>query len=371
MSPPARNLLRLLCASGLVMAAAAALNFTVDPLQFFRPALLFPAAYSQDSRLQNAGLIRSQQFDTLFMGTSLAIHFRQSDVDRVLGVKSLKLAMPGSNSHEQGFVLATGLARGARRVIWEVDDWIFCDAPGIDQDVYFPADLYRGNARGIAGYLFSGAMAKESALILARSVRSIEPVVARLTTDGLTRFPLSRVDDINSLRPGTDLSAAYNAKRAVAAFAHITDPARSRYLAEGYGYDAMVRNFERDAVALIAQHPDVQFDIYLPPYSILQWVAMRDASPATLGIVYDFTGYLARRLTGFSNVRLFDFRAVQDVTHDLGNYGDVIHHSPSVDLKVLSWLASGDHLVDRTAPEASLDVLKAQVEAYRVEGVER
>ena len=371
MSPPVRNLLRLLCASGLVMAAAAALNFIVDPLQMFRPATRFPAAYSQDSRLQNAGLIRSQEFDTLFMGTSLAIHFRQSDIDRVLGVKSLKLAMPGSNSHEQGFVLAAGLARGARRVIWEVDDWIFGDAPGIDQDVHLPADLYRGNLRGIAGYLFSGTMARESALILARSIGPIEPVVARVAVDGLTRFPLSRVDDINSLRPGTDVSAAYNAKRAVAAFARITDPVRSRYLAEGYGYDAMVRNFERDAVVLIAQHPEVQFDIYLPPYSILQWVAMRDASPATLKIVYDFTGYLARRLTEFSNVRLFDFRAVQEVTHDLGNYGDVIHHSPAVDLKVLSWLAAGDYAVDRAAPEASLQRLKAQVEAYRVEAVQR
>ena len=40
------------------------------------------------------------------MGTSLAIHFRQSDIDRVLGVHSLKLAMTGSNSHEQSFVLA-------------------------------------------------------------------------------------------------------------------------------------------------------------------------------------------------------------------------------------------------------------------------
>ena len=78
--------------------------------------------------------------------------------------------------------------------------------------------------------------------------------------------------------------------RRCAAFARITDPARSAVLAEGYDYDAMVRNFERDAVGLIAGHPDVRFDIYLPPYSILQWVAMRDASPATLKIVYDFSG---------------------------------------------------------------------------------
>ena len=64
--------------------------------------------------MQNAGLIQSQNFDTVFMGTSLAIHFRQSDIDRVLGVKSLKLAMTGSNSHEQSFVLDAALARGGQ-----------------------------------------------------------------------------------------------------------------------------------------------------------------------------------------------------------------------------------------------------------------
>src|SRR5580700_5112266 len=99
MSSSARNLIRLLCASGLIILLAAALNFTVDPLQLFRPARFFPAMYSPDSRLQNAGLIRSQDFDTVLMGTSLAIHFRQSDIDRILGVHSLKLAMSGSDSH--------------------------------------------------------------------------------------------------------------------------------------------------------------------------------------------------------------------------------------------------------------------------------
>lgn len=371
MSASAKYIVRLLCASGLIIAAAAALNFIVDPLQMFRPARLFPAVYSQDSRMQNAGLIRSQPFDTAFMGTSLAIHFRQSDIDRVLGVKSLKLAMPGSNSHEQGFVLAAALGRGAKRVIWEMDDWIFHDAPDVDQDVFLPAELYRRNARGIAGYLFSGAMARESALILARSIGPIEPMLARLTTEEVTKFPVGRVDDINALGPDIDLSSVYSAKLALAAFAHITKPVRSSYLAEGADTAAMVRNVERDAVPLIANNLGVKFDIYLPPYSILQWVAMRDASPATLQIVYDFSDRLARRLLQFPNVRLFDFRAVQDVTHDLGNYGDVIHHSPSVDLKVLSWLAAGDHLVDPAAPTASLQRLKAQVEAYRVEGVER
>ncbi len=360
MSTASRNLLRFLCASGLIIVMAAALNFVVDPLQLFRPARFFPAMYSPDSRMQDAGLIRSQDFDTVFMGTSLAIHFRQSDIDRLLGVRCVKLAMTGSNSREQSFVLAAALERHPKRVIWQIDDWIFRDAPDIDRDIYLPADLYRRNAKGIAGYLFSGAMARESAWILARSIKPLEPLVARLTTGVLFKFPISRVDDINILRPGFDVPGFYNA-----------DPLRSAYLAEGYDYDAMVRAFEHDAISLIERNPDVKFDIYFPPYSILQFVAMRDASPATLKVAYDFSAYAGPRLTQFPNVSLHDFRVATEITHDLSNYGDVIHHSPAIDLKVLSLLAEGKYIVDRAAPTASLERLKAQIEAYRVDKIER
>ena len=371
MSNPAKNLIQILCASGLILAAAAALNFAVDPLQLFRPSHFFPAVYSQDNRLQNAGLIRSQQFDTVFMGTSLAIHFRQSDIDRVLGGRSVKLAMPGSNSKEQNFVLAAAIDHHPGRVIWQMDDWIFVDAPDIDANGYLPADLYRGNARGIASYLFSAAMARESVWILARSIGPLQAMAARLTSDVLFTFFITRVDDINALRPDFEISEAYNAKRTIAAFRRIIDPVRSKYLAVGLDYDAMVRNFERDAVALIAKNPDVRFDIYFTPYSILQFVAMREASPATLKIVYDFSAYASRRLTAFSNVSLHDFRVAKQITHDLANYGDVIHHSPAIDLKVLSMLADETYLVDPADPLASLEQLKAQVEAYRVGDIGR
>ena len=367
MSVSVKNLLRFLGASATFVLMAAALNFVVDPLQLLRPARLFPAMYSPDSRMQDAGLIRSQDFDTVLMGTSLALHLRQSDIDKALGVRSLKLVMTGSTSKEQSFVLAAALERHPRRVVWQMDDWIFRDAPDVDSESYFPADLYRRNAKGIAGYLFSGAMARESAWILARSLPPLRPVVTRLTNGVMFKFPISEVDDINALRSDYDVAGFYNTKNSEASFRRIIDPVRSNYLAEGYDYDAMVANFERDAIGLIESHPDVKFDIYFPPYSILQFVAMRDASPATLQIVYDFTAYASQRLTQFSNVSLHDLRGVKEITHDLGNYGDVIHHSPAIDQKVLSWLASGQYVVDPAAPLASLQGLKEQVEAYRVE----
>jgi hypothetical protein len=371
MNNPARYLPRFLGASALIILLAVVLNFSVDPLQLFRPARLFAAMYSQDSRLQDAGLIRSQQFDTIFIGTSLGIHYRQSDIDRALGVHSVKLALSGSNSKEQKFVLDAALERRPKRILWEMDDWIFRDAPDVDKDVYLPVDLYRRNLKGIAGYLFSGAMARESLWILLRSIPPLESLVTRLTTGVLFKFPIANVDDINALHPRFDVAGFYNEKKALAAFRRIVAPARSGDLVVGYDYAAMMRQFENDAIGLISANPDIKFDIFFPPYSILQFVAMRDASPPTLKIVYEFSAYAAPRLLQFPNVRLYDFRTTTEITHDLNNYGDVIHHSPAVDLKVLSMLAEGKYLVDRAAPTASLEQLKAQVEAYRVGDIER
>jgi hypothetical protein len=367
MSVAAKHLLRLLCAAAAIVLSAAVLNYVVDPLQLFRPARAFAAMYSADTRMQDAGLIRSQQFDTVFMGTSLAIHYRQRDIDKALGGRSLKLSMTGSSSKEQSFVLAAAFERHPKRVIWQMDDWIFREAADVDAESYFPADLYRRNARGIAFYLFSGAMARESLWILARSIPPLQPVITKLTNDVLFKFPISDIDDINALPRDADVAGLYNAKKALSAFRRITDPVRSAYLADGYDYNAMVRAFERDAIGLIEKHPDVPFEIFFAPYSILQFVAMRDAVPATLKTVYDFTVYAFPRLVNYPNVRLHDFRAVRAITHQLDNYGDVIHHSPAIDLKILSHLADGKYLVDPAAPLVSLEQLKAQVEAYRLE----
>jgi hypothetical protein len=60
----------------------------------------------------------------------------------------------------------------------------------------------------------------------------------------------------------------------------------------------------------------------------------------------------------------------KEITHDLNNYGDVIH-SPAIDLKVLSLLADEKYLVDRAASTTSLERLKAQVEAYRLDNIEQ
>jgi hypothetical protein len=115
----------------------------------------------------------------------------------------------------------------------------------------------------------------------------------------------------------------------------------------------------------------VEFDIYFTPYSILQFVAMRDFSPATLDIAYRTNSSMLRRLSQFPNVKVYDFRDAKEITHDLNNYSDMIHQSPAIDLKVLEMIAADKYRVNPAAPDASLQRLKSQVDAYRIGDIER
>jgi hypothetical protein len=353
----------LLALSATLVGLVAAFNFVVDPLQLFRPATLYKPLYSSDSRMQDAGLIRSQEFDTVFMGTSLAVHYRQSEIDAALGVKSLKLAMSGSNSVEQNFVLAASFQRHPKNVIWEMDDWIFRESPAIDENQFLPADLYRMNAKGIANYLFSLSTAREAFFTVLRFIKPMKEVAHALAAAQYLKFYNDQVNEIKTLPLSLDLSTIYNSEKARASFAHYAKfPAE---IMASYDYDTIVRNFERDAITLIRENPHTHFRIFFPPYSILQTVAMRDFDPKALQTFYQANTYMLERLVQFPNVKVYDFRDAQEITHDLGNYADVIHHSPVVDRKILSLMAADSHLVNSEAAIASIDALKKQVEMYR------
>ncbi len=61
----------------------------------------------------------------------------------------------------------------------------------------------------------------------------------------------------------------------------------------------------------------------------------------------------------------------KEITHDLNNYADVIHHSPAIDLQVLFHPTTGDYRVSRETPTAPLERLKAQVAVCRINNVWR
>jgi len=364
MASSVANIVRFFAAGVATTLLVAAFNFVIDPLQLFGRRDLIPHAYTTDSRLQNAGLIRSQDFNAALMGTSLSVHLRPSDMNRRFGVRTVNLAMSGSTSVEQRFVLDAALARRPALVFWELDDRAFFESPAIDEDEFIRPDLYRLNLKGITSYLFGLDTTRESFFIALSAVRALKVIAHGLAAAQYLKFYGEDVDQIGTLPANTDLAMIYNAANIRRAFATAEKYPKEIYVR--YNYQDLIRNFERDFISVMREHPDVKFCVFVPPYSILQFVAIRDVSPQALQTIYDFSAYAFPRLLSLSNVTLFDFRDVRDITHDLDNYMDLLHYRPTIDQRVLSFLESGEHRIDRAAPSTSIERLAQQVAAFDV-----
>jgi hypothetical protein len=357
-----KHLIQFLCATAMTAALVAAFNFVVDPLQIFHPALFYPAQYSSNPRIGDAGLIRSQNFDTVFMGTSLGFHFRQSEIDQSLGGKSLKLAISGGTSKEERLIISAALQRHPKRIIWQMDDWMFRDSADVDK--YLAADLYLMNPKGVADYLFGLKTSREAIWILLRRWKSMQSIAEVFFASGYITFNEANASEINTFPSDFDLSSIFNAARAREAFElSLKSPSE---VSAGFDYDSMVHNFDRDATGVIDDNPDTPFVIYFPPYSILHWVAMREIAPQVLQMVYRFNEYQLKQLSLRPNVTVYDFRDIEEITYNLDNYRDTIHHSTTINQKILTLISSGAHAVDRSNPTAAVEKLKGQVERYKL-----
>jgi hypothetical protein len=365
MRPQPKELVLFLTSTAVVAALVAVFNYVIDPLQIFHQSLFYPARYSSDPRIQDAGLIHSQNFDTVFMGTSLGFHFRPSEIDEYIGGKSVKLSMSGGTSKEQNLVLSAVLRRLPKRVVWQMDDYMFRNSE--DVEAYLKVDLYRMNLKGIAGYLFSLETSRESIWILFRLFKPMQVIARGLVGLGYLKFDQTEVKELNIFPPGMS-HPSFNAAHAKEAFRlSLRSPTE---ISGGFDYGSMVSNFDRDAFALIKENPDTAFVVYFPPYSILRFVAMREVAPEALETIFKFNAYQLEQLSQLSNVELYDFRDINEITHNLDNYRDTVHYWKTVNSQILAFIAFGEHRVDPAGPTAAIDNLKKQVEGYKFESAE-
>lgn len=107
-------------------------------------------------------------------------------------------------------------------------------------------------------------------------------------------------------------------------------------------------------IDIINNHPDSEFYIFVPPYSILWW-DMSYRSGETKSYLY------AERLAfssllKYDNVHLFNFQNAEDIIFDLNNYTDSLHFSPVINQYICDCLKDGTYEIrDISDMETSLE----------------
>jgi hypothetical protein len=334
------------CALAFVLALGA-FNYGVDPLQFYRRAAA--PVFSENQRYQNPGLARNYDYETVVVGTSHAENFEPADVARVLGERSLKLAISGSSAHEQRMILELAIRTGrVGHVIWILDHIAFKKAPdqvGIGT-AEFPGHLYREGPRTAGLYLLS--------------LDSL-----RMSADALLGNGHRDLETLNSWHADHEFSEAraiadWHRRGVILARVNL-DPTRH------YGSKAPLiqSNLRENLVEVIRGHPEIRFDLVFPPFSILSYLSDHRTWEGAFRERQAYKAFAVKVTAGMPNVRVFDFQGHQPITHDLDNYKDLEHYRIEVNDYVLRSLETGRHQVDPASYGDALAEQRRQVQDYR------
>lgn len=338
-----RWLTRLLAAWTAWLGLVAAANAVLDPFQILHAPWLGPARYALEDRYQLVGLARHVPCDRLLVGSSTIRNLVPSEFDRLMGGRTLRLAVAGGTLHEQRlFLEEAARANPIRAVYWALDPFA----------LEWPSDAVRDDWGPFPAYLFERSWA--TAVRYALDRRTTLQSLANLAHAG---------DEAGAADKSIDRYCMSDEATAGPA-------ALRRDWAEGFGAHpltlklppaAVIANAEANAVATIQAHPAIAFTVYFPPISTLYFRAYWQRAPADLERLLAIKRDVALRLMRLPNVRLYDFQADPTYGLDVAHYHDMRHFSATLGSRLVHELAQPGPPLTPLTLDRGLRQLRASV----------
>ncbi len=126
-------------------------------------------------------------------------------------------------------------------------------------------------------------------------------------------------------------------------------------------------SFARNILPLLEGHPQTEFDLVWPPYSIIVWADY--VQRRQLDVTLAFKRYVFDATHSLPNVHVIDLQGVAEVTHDLDLYTDLYHFAPPINEWLIDAACHDHHRVDADNVDALLAALRAQALAFDPAGL--
>ena len=332
------------------------MNYIIDPLQFYRQASFYQPSFSEEQRYQAPALARNWDYDTIIIGSSMTENFIPSEVNQALNGQTVKLSMSGCSAHEENLITSLALGkRPVKQVLWGLD---YASMKGDidrvrDETTPFPYYLYDDKWYNDYPYLFSMNTTKDSLRIIQNELLHRQPEnpdveylnhwhsYAVYGKDILMNLWQERVEQNKNADPNTDYS--------------------------DWSYKIMARSFDANIYSLIKENPEVEYIIYFPPYSILDYKGLLLDDPQIIENEIKIKAYIWNKVKNCPNVQLYDFQADPSLSHNLDQYKDLSHHSIDYNRLILQAIATQDpdYLLSEENIQEHLQSFRNQIYAYQ------
>ena len=297
-----------------------------------------------DQRAQGAGLLRSQEYETVLMGSSLAANYRPFWFDVFYETSTVKVTFPNGGFGE--FTRALDYActqQDVERVIFGLDPNLLARDPAEEPD-QLPEYLYDTNPWNDGQYLLNKDVLMRSGYTLLKKMSGeTQSIQDAFVWDGNVFF-----------------------SKELALAGYERPEATGETLAADAFLENSRANLER-VTGWLEQYPDTEFIFFFSPYSILFWDKMNQLgqTEAMLTLLQE----TVETLLQYDNAELQFFMADTEVITNLQNYADHIHVAGRVTYRMAQAMPTGQYRLTKETYVEVLDGLRDFVVHYDYEQI--
>ena len=329
------------------LAGFASIIAYIDPFfHYHKPIEGFP--YVVDDQVDmNPGLARHMDYDGVLLGSSMTVNFTASSFERDLGLKVQKLSYNGAYPKDQANIMEQVFEANpsVERVFLGIDELNY--SADVNETKYPVTDyLYDNNSFNDVKYLLNKDVMLDYVL---------KPLVDRSdATDWDMIYPMWWKPEHYNLA---------NVRLYYTPAEEITDTTPlEEYIA------GIEKNLDVNIIPFIEEHPDTEFTIFYPPYSILYWYDAKRTGD--VDIIVGKLKYMTERLLAYDNVEVYLFCGDEDIITNFDNYADYTHYSTAVCDYMVSSFETGEHRIVFSNYESELEALRQLALNYPYEDID-
>lgn len=337
------GVLAAVIAAGLVAVASLVIAF--DPFfQYHKPVETF--SYVIDNQLsQNPGLAKNTEYNAVLLGSSVTVNFNTAWFDELFGLAIVKL--PYNGAYPRDIVNAMEQVEKSdhtvEAVFWGIDV-SSCSGDTEQMKYELPQYLYDDWIGNDVYYWYNKDVLLDYIL-----KPLIDPSQGTDRTDYYSTWQLF----------------GYN--KWVALNSYTPVPRSEQDYADDFLLEAVKKNMDVNFCPMIEHHPETQFYVFFPPYSMLYWYDFERLRQTDAILTNE--AYIIERLLAYDNVRIFFFHDDYEIVADLENYTDMIHYSREVSYRIAQSMADGRGEVHESDYRAVLNDFREYLHTYDYDGI--
>lgn len=331
---------------GMGLIGIAGLTVVIDPFfHYHAPVKEFP--YQIDNQLsQNPGMAKHMEYDSVMLGSSMTVNFESDWFLEDMNLNLLKLCYNGAYPKDIRNIMSQIDEKGEapKRVFLGVD---LASYSGETEETKYPVPeyLYNDSLPDDVNYLYNKGVLLDYIL---------KPVVENEPTNLSSVYASEQV-----------LKDCYSREYVLS---HYQVPEKNdAYFPEDMFIEGLENNLRANILPIIEEHPETDFTLFFPPYSILYWYEYVQNNQMD-AVMYEY-GYFMEKLLVYENVELFFFPAEKEIVTNLDLYADTGHYKQEINRYMTKCFADGTNRITAENYKEKLSEMKKLIDTYDYEAL--